>query len=408
MFMRLTEDKKHIVIFALITAICLFGDSMLYVVLPVHYEEAGLSSLWAVGIILAVNRIVRLPLNPCIGFLYRHISERTGILVAVFLAVVTTLSYGFLDSLAWWILARCVWGVAWTLLRLGSLFCILKLSTPANRGNMTGLYNGLYRLGSLVGMLAGGILADTVGLRMTAVIFGSAGVIALLLTLFYIPKGNPDEQASHAGSSLREGFALISRNSKLFWLIITGGLMALAIQGVLAATLSRLIDVHTGGEISLWGTVIGAASLAGFFQALRWGWEPWLAPMVGKISDRRFGWQRMFVYTLLMGAVFFGILALPLPLPVWFCCLLGLQCSATAVNTVSEAAATDAASASSGAHALLMHYALIVDIGSALGPLIAYGMNAFLGINAVYLFCAALFLPLALVWKRKADTADAG
>jgi MFS family permease len=397
--MSLTEDKKHIIIFAFITAICLFGDSMLYIVLPVHYAEAGLSSLWEVGVILSVNRIVRLPLNPCIGFFYRHISERTGICIAVFLATLTTCSYGFLDGFFWWILARCAWGLAWTLLRLGSLFCILKLSTHANRGQMTGLYNGLYRLGSLVGMLLGGILADTVGLRMTAVIFGSAGAAAVLLALLHIPKGRPDEADYKAGSSLREAFALMTRERKIFWLIVTGCLMALAIQGVIASTLSRLIEVHTGGEIFLWGAAIGAASLAGFFQALRWGWEPWLAPRVGRISDEKYGWQRMFVFTLSAGTVFFTAVALPLPLPLWFCCILGLQLTATAFTTVSEAAASDLAS-SFGGRALLMHYALIVDIGSSLGPLLAYGMNAFFGINAAYLLCAAFFVPLALVWRK--------
>lgn len=401
--MPLTREKKHIVVFAMITALCLFGDSMLYVVLPVHYEDAGLTALWQVGVILAMNRIVRLPLNPCIGFVYRHISERTGILIAVVLGVGTTFAYGFLDSFAWWVLARCVWGLAWTLLRLGSLFCILKLSTPADRGQLTGLYNGLFRLGSLVGMLAGGILADTVGIRMTAFIFGSFGLLAIVLTLHYIPGGAPDERDHGSGTSLREGFALIRKDNTTLWLLLSGGIAALVLQGALASTLSRLIDVHTGGEVFLWGAAVGASSLAGFFQAARWAWEPWLAPLVGTISDRRYGWQRMFVHTLLAGAFFFAILALPLPLLLWFGCILGLQLSATALNTVAEAGAADAASRTGG-RALLMHFALIVDIGAALGPLMAYGIHGIFGINAVYAACAALLAPLALVWLNKTGT----
>ncbi len=398
--MLLTEEKKHIVVFALITALCLFGDSMLYVVLPVHYEEAGLTALWQVGIILAVNRIIRLPLNPFIGFVYSHISERTGILIAVVLGVGTTFAYGFLDNFVWWVLARCIWGIAWTLLRLGSLFCILKLSTPADRGQLTGLYNGLFRLGSLVGMLAGCILGDRMGFRTTAFVFGSFGLLALVLTILYIPKGKPDERECGSGISLREGFTLITKNGTLLWLIITGGVVALVLQGVVTSTLSRLIDVHTGGEVILWGAAIGAASIAGFFQALRWGWEPWLAPWVGTVLDRRFGWQRMSVYTLFAGAFFFAVLALPLPLALWFVCLLGLQLFATALNTVAEAGVASAAS-ETGGRALLMHFALMVDIGAALGPLIAYGINGIIGINAVYLACAVMLTPLACVWRKR-------
>ncbi|WP_172414395.1 MFS transporter [Candidatus Desulfovibrio trichonymphae] len=146
------KNRRHISVFALVTALCLMGDSMLYTVLPVYFQQAGLTSLWEVGALLSVNRLVRLPLNPFIGRLYSRISERTGVCIAMLLGILTTLSYGFLQGLVWWVLARCVWGLAWSLLRLGSLFCILKISTPTTRG----LYNGLYRLGSLAGMLGGG------------------------------------------------------------------------------------------------------------------------------------------------------------------------------------------------------------------------------------------------------------
>ncbi len=51
---------RRVIVLSLITAACLIGDSMLYIVLPVHFAEAGLGSLWEVGIILSANRLVRL------------------------------------------------------------------------------------------------------------------------------------------------------------------------------------------------------------------------------------------------------------------------------------------------------------------------------------------------------------
>ena len=68
--------SRQVIVISLITAACLIGDSMLYIVLPICFAQAGLSSLWEVGIILSVNRLVRLPLNPMVGWLYRHISDR--------------------------------------------------------------------------------------------------------------------------------------------------------------------------------------------------------------------------------------------------------------------------------------------------------------------------------------------
>ena len=92
--------SRQVIVISLITAACLIGDSMLYIVLPICFAQAGLSSLWEVGIILSVNRLVRLPLNPMVGWLYRHISDRTGIFIATVLATITTFSYAFADGFA--------------------------------------------------------------------------------------------------------------------------------------------------------------------------------------------------------------------------------------------------------------------------------------------------------------------
>ena len=180
--------SRQVVVLSLITAACLIGDSMLYIVLPVHFAEAGLASLWEVGIILSVNRLVRLPLNPAVGWLYRRISDRTGIFIATVLATLTTFGYAFADGFAAWLFLRCLWGVAWTLLRLGGFYCILGVSSDGDRGYFMGLYNGLYRSGSLVGMLFGGIFADWIGFPFTAMLFGACTAVTIVLGLAYVPQ----------------------------------------------------------------------------------------------------------------------------------------------------------------------------------------------------------------------------
>jgi MFS family permease len=149
-----TESKKQpVIIVALVTAICLMGDSMLYIALPIYWKEVGLLSLWEVGLLLSVNRFVRLPLNPLIGWLYNKISLRTGLLIAVVLATLTTIGYGLASGLVMWLILRCVWGIAWSLLRLRGFFTVIRCAEAHNQGQFMGTYNGLYRLGSLFGML---------------------------------------------------------------------------------------------------------------------------------------------------------------------------------------------------------------------------------------------------------------
>lgn len=146
--MRETSGKTQVVAVALVTALCMLGDSMLYVVLPLYWREAGLGSLWEVGVLLSVNRFIRVPFGPLVGKWYERTGGRAGLVLAVVLAFVTTLSYGF-QGFWLWLVMRSLWGFAWTFLRLGAYSLIVSVADGHNRGQMMGLYNGLYRLGSL-------------------------------------------------------------------------------------------------------------------------------------------------------------------------------------------------------------------------------------------------------------------
>ena len=391
------QASRQVVVLSLITAACLIGDSMLYIVLPVHFAEAGLGSLWEVGIILSVNRLVRLPLNPAVGWLYRRISDRTGIFIATVLATLTTFGYAFADGFAAWLFLRCLWGVAWTLLRLGGFYCILGVSSNGDRGYFMGLYNGLYRTGSLVGMLLGGIFADRLGFPFTAMLFGACTAVTIALGLVFVPGGSggvPEGTASSMGEwRWKDGTVL--------WVMATGLVVALIYQGLYAATLSRLIQSHFGGDVVLFGAAVGAATFGGALQALRWGWEPWLAPWFGRLSDRRFGRRSMMTASLGAGAAAFGLAACSLSLPLWIAVLLLSQLVGTALTTVADSVASDTA-ALRGGRVFMMWYSFAVDLGAAIGPVVAYLINDLQGMDAAYAWTAALLLAFAAKWLLSA------
>lgn len=387
-------NRKAVVVISLLTAACLLGDSMLYIVLPIHFQSAGLTSLWEVGVLLSVNRLVRLPLNPLVGWLYGRMSSRSGVLFAGVLAVDTTLSYAFCQGFAAWLLLRCLWGVAWTFLRLGAYFTILNVSGETNRGYYMGLYNGLYRLGSLGGMLAGGCLADQFGLSATAMFFSALTLLSLPFAFRLIPAAASHGQAEPASSGVGVGW----REAGVFWPLLTGLVIAMAYQGVFVSTLSHLIEAHYAPVVSVAGFALGAASLAGVLQALRWGWEPWLAPWIGHLSDGQGGRQRLLIGALTAAAAFLSLLAAPLPLGVWLLLVIGVLLTATALTTLADAVACDAA-VGRPQKAFMTAYSFSIDIGAALGPMTAFSMNSVWGPYAVYWLLAVLLLLLALKWR---------
>ncbi|MBM7868276.1 MFS transporter [Heliobacterium gestii] len=385
---------KPIIVIALLTAVCLIGDSMLYIVLPTHWQEAGLSSLWEVGVLLSINRLIRLPLNPIVGWLYKKISTRQGVLLAAALAFATTLSYGFVKGFLPLLLIRCVWGLAWTFLRLGSYVAIVDCSTDLNRGHSMGMFNGLYRLGSFVGMLAGGFIADYYGLYMTALLFGAITLLSIPSALLWVPTSTDKRTSGEENTSNK---SVLWKNRMILRALLTGMLVAMIFQGMFTATLSYLVQAHNSAIINIAGFTLGATSLAGILQAIRWGWEPWLAPWVGKISDGRYGRGMVLIASLLLAICLFALLPLDIPIIPWLLIVIGIQLAATALTTITDAIASDAASSSSKL-LVLTAYSIAIDFGAAMGPFLGYLLNTFVQAYAAYWGAVGTLLLLTFAW----------
>lgn len=384
-------NKKSVIVISLLTAACLLGDSMLYIVLPTHWQDLGLSSLWEVGVLLSVNRFIRLPLNPLVGWLYGKMNSRNGIIFAGILAACTTFSYSFIKGFMLWFVLRCIWGVAWTFLRLGAYFTILQVSSEHNRGHYMGMYNGLHRLGSLGGMLIGGFLADYYGIAVPSIVFGIMSFLAIPFAFRLLPC------SFHTEAPTNKNLAGTLANSNVIWTLLTGLFIAMVYQGVFTATLSYLIQMHNSAPVLILGTSVGAASLAGILQALRWGWEPWLAPWIGKISDGKYGRKNILMSALFLAAVLFALIPMVFPLEIWLLLILVILLTATVLTTIIDTIACDVAF-ESPPKTFMTIYSFTIDIGAALGPLLGYTLNNWLGPYAIYWIIAAGLFILATKW----------
>lgn len=369
------ERMRPVVLLAAVTALCLVGDSMLYVALPVHWEEFGLTSLWQAGVLLSVNRLVRLPLNPAVSRLYRRISARNGMLLAAALAAATTAGYGLAGSFAALIVLRALWGLAWTFLRLGAYFTVLTTADDSSQGRAMGMYNGLMRTGSLFGMLLGGVLADTWGTGLTCAFFASVSVLAVPLIWFAVPR-NAKGMAEEAAAG-EDGYSLFS-HWKVLSVLLIGTAVAFVYQGMLISTLSYLVKIRIPAGLDLGWALVGAASLGGVLQAVRWSWEPFLAPFFGWLSDHpRAGRKKTFIVSSLIGAALFAFLPADMGLLPWLLLLLLLQVTATALTTAGDAVAADTAVRSGAKIKVITAYSVLTDVGAAAGPAAAFALNQY-------------------------------
>ncbi|WP_062050982.1 MFS transporter [Bacillus sp. JCM 19034] len=389
--MKITP-KKQVIGIALLTAVAVMGDSMLFIVLPLYWGDIGLTALWQIGVLLSVNRFVRLPLNPLVGLFYKHFQLRTGVLIAVGLAALTTMSYGIIHDFWLLFLMRSLWGVAWSLLRLGGYLTVIEAANDNNRGRFVGLYNGLWGIGGLVGMLAGGILVDITSVTFVTSMFALLSAIAFPFVWLLVPvkAAEPiEEKQTQGGTSWF--------TSRVALVLTTSLAMGFIVFGLFSSTLSPLIERSYLADWSYAQVTIGAATLAGVIQAIRWGWDPFVAPWIGKCLDQSTSKIQILLIPLFIGSILLFLLGHVQSLLLLLVLLLLFQFISTCFVTITDTLATGVASQTHRVKVITAH-TIAVDIGAALGPLVAFYLLEFNPLSMVYILAASLLLLLGFIW----------
>ena len=156
--MRSWRNHPAVYLVSGITALSLFGDSLLYSLLPLYAEDLGIP-LMAVGLILSANRWVRLGTNPLAAKVFQRWGIFRPLLAAISLAVLSTFLYSRAWGIGVFLLARAVWGLSWSHLRLGSFLVILQTSAET-LGFAIGTHHAITRLGSAFTSVVGSLLVD--------------------------------------------------------------------------------------------------------------------------------------------------------------------------------------------------------------------------------------------------------
>jgi MFS family permease len=383
-------------------ALSLTGDLTMYAVLPNQFDVVGVS-LAAVGVLLAANRLIRIPGNLLAGALNDRLHRRPLFLLGLFLGILSTLSYGMVRGL-WPLLAgRLLWGLAWALINVGGYTMILDRSTADDRGRMTGFYQMAFMLGLALSPIVGGALTDAVGFRSAVRICAAISAAGLLLAVVALPETRPLDARPRPGTGvaslrqwLRGVYRMAGQGDRSLLVAAMIYLVTFFVNaGVLMSTVGLYLGQRWGTSVSLAGVVIGVASLAGVMLALRALLGVVAGPVAGALSDRLPSRWPVVRGGLLLGVI--GFLTLALPAGVWTV-VLGVALVALSASglltalaaIVGDMARSDRPGATMGA------LATAGDIGSAMGPLVAYALAAAFDLRWVYLLCAAL-LALAVV-----------
>jgi DHA1 family inner membrane transport protein len=251
----------------LISAACLGvvwpGDVVLYVVLPLYAADFGLDAL-AIGLLLSVNRVVRILGYGWVSPLARRYGAKALTATACLAAAVSTLGYGLLDGFILLFAARVLWGGAWGVINL--MMNAYAYGDGRNAGARVGLSRAVSSVGAFLALVSVGPLCLSVGPHQAFTIYGLLGLAAFPLALALSPTGGPP-------SEVRAPRRWIPSDLNILFFVL-----ALAADGVLGATVSLLLSAYMPAASAIVG-----ASLLLAFQRLA---HIVLALFSGPVADR--------------------------------------------------------------------------------------------------------------------------
>jgi MFS family permease len=381
------------------TALSLMGDTTLYTVLPANTQAAGIA-LTSVGVILSANRAVRLLFNGPAGYAYDRLPRRHIYVPALFIGALSTALYAWNGGFWPLLVGRVLWGLAWSGIWVGGSTIILDISNDRDRGRWSGLYQLWFFLGAGGGAFLGGLLTDWLGYHSCMAINASISLIGALVALLLLPETRPTvhqpaSTASQAGiwhiSETLARWRTLGANRGFLIATAIQGINRFTIAGVLAATLALLVAQNLEG----WGLALGVGTLTGALMFSRTLFSMIAAPLSGSLSDAR-GDRWMVTAGLSLSGGLGMLLATGGHPLVMLVGILLTAIASSGMQTMTTALTGDLVDIRQRGQSIgWLNTA--GDLGSALGPLLAYAWIPLVGLLNVYLFCAVLFTIGALL-----------
>jgi MFS family permease len=255
----------------LVIAFGMIGDTLLYAVLPLYHEQFGLS-LVMVGVLLSLNRWIRLFANSGVAAIGEKVGPHTLMVAAAIGSVVSTTLYGLVESAAVQIAARMLWGISYASLNLATL--AYAVSDRSNAGKRVGASRAAIGMVQALSLVGGAWIALQVGPRSVFLVFGTLTLVSLGAALL-LPRLPPEPV-------VKKGFRLPFPHRLEVW----GFVMGFSGDGVFLLTLAFLMK----DSITSVSPVLATAMLL----ALRWLVEITTGPVGGWVGDR-FGARRIAI-----------------------------------------------------------------------------------------------------------------
>ena len=352
---------------ALALAFASLGDAFLYPFLPINFQAAGIPVVW-VGLILSINRFVRIVSNSFMVHAFSKHGLRSIMLIAVLLAISSTFGYGLATGILAWLMLRIMWGLAFSAMRIGALGYALQ---HERRGLVFGISKSLQELGPMLSLFMAPFLIKYLD---TSSIFYFLSILSLPALYFAWKLPVKDDKTQ-----------IVERRRLLHWPSTLNSITfvsAIVIDGIIVVVLGILF-LRYRDQI----TLVTATTLAAFYLGYRRICLVVLSAAGGLIADK-IGMERIFNISLAF--VIVGLLAI---ISGW------TGTGAVVVFTfysINSAITPGSASRSSHSLAAISENATWRDIGAAMGTLLGGLLISSQYLSAVLIITVLIMVSLLM------------
>jgi MFS family permease len=367
----------------------LLGDTLLYTVLPVSAASLGISRPM-VGVILSLNRWVRLITNPLAARLYERFPAGALILIAIVLSALSTALYALPAALAVFLVGRLLWGFCYSLLRLGSFLAALE-DAASHAGRRIGNTRAVWGIGYFAGAVFAPFAIESIG-------WTGACVVAAALTL--VAGIGPAYVASTWRRRVRvpeEGHVPASVwEPRLLALFVTATVQLGLYAGILVAAGGFRVDelFHDGAPV--FALVVPATFVAAAFALTQRVAQVLWTPFAGRWSDRSA--SGAFVISTVLSLTAVALLALLRPDPIVFVVIGGVAFVNGLTTTIAVELAVSRRSQDHDRPRILAALHTWQDGGAAAGALLGGVLAAFGASGALLVGAALIGVTLPLWW----------
>lgn len=368
------HSYRNTIVSASCLGIAWLGDGVIYVVLPLYAANFGIDAV-LVGILLSVNRVVRIIGYGWVSPLARTYGANVLTAAACAAAALSTLAYGLLSGFVLLFIARMVWGAAWGILNL--MMTAYAYGDGVGAGKRIGISRALSVLGPFVALLAVGPLCISVGPHQMFVLYGVLSLVAVPLAFML-----PSLRTTASDTPRAERRWIPTPLNVLFFML------AFCADGVLGTTISVLLADFMPASAA----VISAGLLIAFQRLINMVLSLFSGPVTDRIGPHRLLLPCSLVVVIGLAVIALGHTYLG-TITVFF--------SRALLSTVGPVLA---AQRSTDRIAALASFATWTDVGLAAGAFLGTVGVAKIGYAPTYSMLAAM-LALTVLWQLRSRTA---